>query len=260
MKKEQLLSLFLIYFISFVGNAQTKVTDEIVHEIITECVSKTGGFIIKEETKANNDHETQIALPPEINHYKLVQSLSPLMKEIENYYFSIKPWKVLDNGCLCNFNLAKDNSNRALAFAYFPDNRILIVNDSPNNSPKLSFSTSFIEKLKGMVTWSSVNYLNGFIREENKEDIANDIVKYQIAIQLQDNITPTSIISDFKPISTVLEQMYYLAQPWKQDENGVLECEYFAERKDYNMNMLIHFYYFPKPHVFVIDFIQIDSK
>ena len=61
--KTKIVTLYVFLLTCLVSSAQTPVSDALVHEIITECVSKTGGFIIKEETKDNNDRETQIALP-----------------------------------------------------------------------------------------------------------------------------------------------------------------------------------------------------
>lgn len=253
--KTKTILIFSFFLTCLVGRAQTPITDALVHEIITECVSKTGGFIIKEETKDNKDHETQIALPDKFSHYEISEALSPLMIEIENYYHALMPWKVLDNGYLCNFNLAKDGSNRTLSMVYLPDNHILYISDSPTNSPNLTVPSSFVEKLQGAIVWSSVNMLRGFIREQKVEDLSTVDKQYQVAVQLQDNATATSIIADLKPLSAMLETAYYLAVPWKQDENGVLECEYFAQLEKENKNMLIHFYFFPKPHVLLINFI-----
>ncbi|MDD6313720.1 MAG: hypothetical protein PUA78_01695 [Porphyromonadaceae bacterium] len=253
--KTKIVTLYVFLLTCLVSSAQTPISDALVHEIITECVSKTGGFIIKQETKDNNDRETQIALPNNFSHYEITKALSPLMIDIENYYHSLMPWKVLDNGYLCNFNLAKDGSNRTLSMVYLPDNHILYISDSPSNSPKLTLPTSFDEKLQGAVVWSSVNMLKGFIREQKVEDLSSVDKQYQVAIQLQDNATATSIITDLKPLTTMLETTYYLGEPWKQDENGVLECEYFVQLTNENKNMFIHFYFFPKPHVLLINFI-----
>ena len=71
----------------------TPVTDQLVKEIITEFVSRTGGIIIQQKKKDNGDTETQIALPADFDHYKVTKALSPLMKEIESFYFSLMPWK-----------------------------------------------------------------------------------------------------------------------------------------------------------------------
>lgn len=238
-----------------IGSAKTPISDALVHEIITECVSKTGGFIIKEETKENKDRETQIALPDNFSHYEIARTLSPLMIEIENFYHALMPWKVLENGYLCNFNLAKDGSNRTLSMIYLPDNHILYISDSPSNSPNLSLPLTFIDKLQGAVVWSCVNMLKGFIREQTVEDLSTVDKLYQVAVQLQNNATATSVIADLKPLSTMLETAYYLAMPWKQVEEDVCECEYFAQLEKENKKMLIHFYFLPKPHVLLIDFI-----
>lgn len=240
--------------------AQKPVTDALVHEIITECVSKTGGFIIQDKIKEDKDHEVQIALPENINHYEISKLLKPLMVEIEEYYYSAKPWKVLDNGYLCNFNLAKDGSNRTLSLLYLPNEHILYVSDSPTNSPKLSIPLSFITKLQNGIVWGTLNSVNGFIREEMEDKLSPQDDLYQVAIQLQENTSPMSIIEDLKPITSMLEQMYYLAQPWQRDDKGTLECEFFAQLKEYKKNMSIHFYFFPKPNVLVIDFITGDSQ
>ena len=110
----------------------TPVTDQLVKEIITEFVSRTGGIIIQQKKKDNGDTETQIALPADFDHYKVTKALSPLMKEIESFYFSLMPWKVSENGYLCNFNMAKDGSNRTLSVLFIPDNKILYISDSPS--------------------------------------------------------------------------------------------------------------------------------
>lgn len=255
-------TLILLNFLltCLVCSAQPSISDAIVSEIITECVSKTGGFIIKEETKDNKDCETQIALPDNFSHYEIVKALSPLMIDIENYYHSLLPWKVSDNGYMYNFNLAKDGSSRTLSMIYMPDNHILYISDSPSNSPKLTLPTSFIDKLQGAVVWSGVNLLKGFIREEMLENISSVDELHQVAIQLQENVTSTSIIADIKPLTTMLETAYYLGMPWTQGENGCLECEYFVQLDDEHKNMFIHFYFFPKPQVFVINFITSPAK
>ena len=49
--KTKIVTLYVFLLTCLVSSAQTPVSDALVHEIITECVSKTGGFIIKEETK-----------------------------------------------------------------------------------------------------------------------------------------------------------------------------------------------------------------
>ena len=240
--------------------AETKITDTLVHEIITECVSKTGGFIIKDETKDNKDKDVIIALPKGVGIYEIAKNLSPLMGEIENYYYSIKPWKVLENGYVGNFNLSRDGSNRALSFVYMQNENLLYINDSPSNSPNLSFPTSFITKLQNVVVWGAVNCTDGFIREETYEDISSNESRYNVAIQLQNDITATTLISKLIPISTLLEVQYYLAEPWKQGNDGVLECEYFAQLEKYNKNMFINFYYFPIPHVLLINFYTVPDK
>ena len=97
--------------------------------------------------------------------------------------------------------------------------------------------------------------LKGFIREQKVEELSSVDKQYQVAIQLQDNATATSVIADLKPLTTMLETAYSLGEPWKQDENGVLECEYFVQLSNENKNMLIHFYFFPKPHVLLVNFI-----
>lgn len=231
------------------------VNESLIHEIITECVSKTGGFIIQDKIKDDNDREFQIALPEEIDHYGIVKILKPLMVEVEYYYHSAKPWKVLENGYLCNFNLAKDGSNRSLSFIFLPDEHILYISDSPTNSPNLYLPTSYINKLEDWIIWGCLNSLDGFIREETEENLSEKVYLYQVAIQLQENASPTSLISDLKPITTTLEKNYYLSEPWKRDEKGILGCEYFVKLPKENRNLFINFYFFPKPNVLVIDFI-----
>ena len=232
----------------------TPVTDQLVKEIITEFVSRTGGIIIQQKKKDNGDTETQIALSADFDHYKVTKALSPLMKEIESFYFSLMPWKVLENGYLCNFNMAKDGSNRTLSVLYMPENKILYISDSPSNSPNLKENNSFIDKLQNLVIWGSVNYLDGFIRDD-REDNSTSAYVHSIGIQLQVDATPQSIVSALKPTTTVLDTMYYLAEPWKMDDKGILECEYFCQLDREKKNMFIHFYYFPTPHVLAIDFI-----
>ena len=232
----------------------TPVTDQLVKEIITEFVSRTGGIIIQQKKKDNGDTETQIALSADFDHYKVTKALSPLMKEIESFYFSLMPWKVLENGYLCNFNMAKDGSNRTLSVLFIPDNKILYISDSPSNSPNLKENNSFIDKLQNLVIWGSVNYLDGFIRDD-REDNTTSANVHSIGIQLQVDATPQSIVSALKPTTTLLDTMYYLAEPWKMDDKGVLECEYFCQLDREKKNMFIHFYYFPTPHVLAIDFI-----
>ena len=232
----------------------TPVTDQLVKEIITEFVSRTGGIIIQQKKKDNGDTETQIALPADFDHYKVTKALSPLMKEIESFYFSLMPWKVLENGYLCNFNMAKDGSNRTLSVLFIPDNKILYISDSPSNSPNLKENNSFIDKLQNLVIWGSVYYLDGFIRDD-REDNSTSAYVHSIGIQLQVDATPQSIVSALKPTTTVLDTMYYLAEPWKMDDKGILECEYFCQLDREKKNMFIHFYYFPTPQVLAIDFI-----
>ena len=232
----------------------TPVTDQLVKEIITEFVSRTGGIIIQQKKKDNGDTETQIALPADFDHYKVTKALSPLMKEIESFYFSLMPWKVLENGYLCNFNMAKDGSNRTLSVLYMPENKILYISDSPSNSPNLKENNSFIDKLQNLVIWGSVYYLDGFIRDD-REDNSTSAYVHSIGIQLQVDATPQSIVSALKPTTTLLDTMYYLAEPWKMDDKGILECEYFCQLDREKKNMFIHFYYFPTPHVLAIDFI-----
>ena len=232
----------------------TPVTDQLVKEIITEFVSRTGGIIIQQKKKDNGDTETQIALPADFDHYKVTKALSPLMKEIESFYFSLMPWKILENGYLCNFNMAKDGSNRTLSVLYMPENKILYISDSPSNSPNLKENNSFIDKLQNLVIWGSVYYLDGFIRDD-REDNSTSAYVHSIGIQLQVDATPQSIVSALKPTTTVLDTMYYLAEPWKMDDKGILECEYFCQLDSEKRNMFIHFYYFPTPQVLAIDFI-----
>ena len=232
----------------------TPVTDQLVKEIITEFVSRTGGIIIQQKKKDNGDTETQIALSADFDHYKVTKALSPLMKEIESFYFSLMPWKVLENGYLCNFNMAKDGSNRTLSVLYMPENKILYISDSPSNSPNLKENNSFIDKLQNLVIWGSVYYLDGFIRDD-REDNSTSAYVHSIGIQLQVDATPQSIVSALKPTTTVLDTMYYLAEPWKMDDKGILECEYFCQLDREKKNMFIHFYYFPTPQVLAIDFI-----
>ena len=232
----------------------TPVTDQLVKEIITEFVSRTGGIIIQQKKKDNGDTETQIALPADFDHYKVTKALSPLMKEIESFYFSLMPWKVLENGYLCNFNMAKDGSNRTLSVLYMPENKILYISDSPSNSPNLKENNSFIDKLQNLVIWGSVYYLDGFIRDD-REDNSTSAYVHSIGIQLQVDATPQSIVSALKPTTTVLDTMYHLAEPWKMDDKGILECEYFCQLDREKKNMFIHFYYFPTPQVLAIDFI-----
>ena len=232
----------------------TPVTDQLVKEIITEFVSRTGGIIIQQKKKDNGDTETQIALSADFDHYKVTKALSPLMKEIESIYFSLMPWKVLENGYLCNFNMAKDGSNRTLSVLFIPDNKILYISDSPSNSPNLKENNSFIDKLQNLVIWGSVNYLDGFIRDD-REDNTTSANVHSIGIQLPVDATAQSIVSALKPTTTLLDTMYYLAEPWKMDDKGVLECEYFCQLDREKKNMFIHFYYFPTPHVLAIDFI-----
>ena len=232
----------------------TPVTDQLVKEIITEFVSRTGGIIIQQKKKDNGDTETQIALPADFDHYKVTKALSPLMKEIESFYFSLMPWKILENGYLCNFNMAKDGSNRTLSVLYMPENKILYISDSPSNSPNLKENNSFIDKLQNLVIWGSVFYLDGFIRDD-REDNSTSAYVHSIGIQLQVDATPQSIVSALKPTTTVLDTMYYLAEPWKMDDKGILECEYFCQLDREKKNMFIHFYYFPTPQVLAIDFI-----
>ena len=242
-----------------IGRSQISITDALVHEIITECVSTTGGFVIQEKAKENQDMDTQIALPEKFGHYEVTKALMPIMIEIENYYYSVMPWKVLDNGYLCNFNMAKDGSNRTLSMIYLPDDHILYISDSPTNSPNLSIPTSSVEKLQNFIIWGSVNLTGGFIREQTKEDSSSTNV-HKVAIQLQGNSSSNELITRLKPISTTLETTYYLAEPWKQDENGVLECQYFAQLKEEHKNMIIHFYYFPTPQVLAINFITSEAE
>lgn len=232
----------------------TPVTDQLVKEIITEFVSRTGGIIIQQKKKDNGDTETQIALPADFDHYKVTKALSPLMKEIESFYFSLMPWKILENGYLCNFNMAKDGSNRTLSVLFIPDNKILYISDSPSNSPNLKENNSFIDKLQNLVIWGSVYYLDGFIRDD-REDNSTSAYVHSIGIQLQVDATPQSIVSALKPTTTVLDTMYHLAEPWKMDDKGILECEYFCQLDREKKNMFIHFYYFPTPQVLAIDFI-----
>lgn len=232
----------------------TPVTDQLVKEIITEFVSRTGGIIIQQKKKDNGDTETQIALSADFDHYKVTKALSPLMKEIESFYFSLMPWKILENGYLCNFNMAKDGSNRTLSVIYMPENKILYISDSPSNSPNLKENNSFIDKLQNLVIWGSVYYLDGFIRDD-REDNSTSAYVHSIGIQLQVDATPQSIVSALKPTTTVLDTMYYLAEPWKMDDKGILECEYFCQLDREKKNMFIHFYYFPTPQVLAIDFI-----
>ena len=232
----------------------TPVTDQLVKEIITEFVSRTGGIIIQQKKKDNGDTETQIALSADFDHYKVTKALSPLMKEIESFYFSLMPWKVLENGYLCNFNMAKDGSNRTLSVLFIPDNKILYISDSPSNSPNLKENNSFIDKLQNLVIWGSVYYLDGFIRDD-REDNTTSANVHSIGIQLPVDATAQSIVSALKPTTTLLDTMYYLAEPWKMDDKGVLECEYFCQLDREKKNMFIHLYYFPTPHVLAIDFI-----
>ena len=232
----------------------TPVTDQLVKEIITEFVSRTGGIIIQQKKKDNGDTETQIALPADFDHYKVTKALSPLMKEIESFYFSLMPWKILENGYLCNFNMAKDGSNRTLSVLYMPENKILYISDSPSNSPNLKENNSFIDKLQNLVIWGSAYYLDGFIRDD-REDNSTSAYVHSIGIQLQVDATPQSIVSALKPTTTVLDTMYHLAEPWKMDDKGILECEYFCQLDREKKNMFIHFYYFPTPQVLAIDFI-----
>ena len=164
------------------------------------------------------------------------------------------PWKILENGYLCNFNMAKDGSNRTLSVLFIPDNKILYISDSPSNSPNLKENNSFIDKLQNLVIWGSVYYLDGFIRDD-REDNSTSAYVHSIGIQLQVDATPQSIVSALKPTTTVLDTMYHLAEPWKMDDKGILECEYFCQLDREKKNMFIHFYYFPTPQVLAIDFI-----
>lgn len=134
------------------------------------------------------------------------------MKEIESFYFSLMPWKVLENGYLCNFNMAKDGSNRTLSVLFIPDNKILYISDSPSNSPNLKENNSFIDKLQNLVIWGSVNYLDGFIRDD-REDNTTSANVHSIGIQLPVDATAQSIVSALKPTTTLLDTMYYLAEP-----------------------------------------------
>lgn len=247
--------LYFAFIFPLVCYAQKPVTDAIVHEIITECVSKTGGFIVREEIKDNLDKEIHIALPKDYNHYDISRDLRFLMVEIENYYYPYKSWKVLDNGYLCNFNIAKDGSKRSLSFVYRPDNCSIVILDSPSNSTNLLIPTSFVDKLQNTIVWTAINLSEGFIREENQENISSVDTRYQVFIQLQADATPVSVVSELKPLLAMLETAYYLAQPWKQDDKGVLECKFFAELDNEKKNMVISFYYFPTSQLLIINFV-----
>ena len=96
--------------------------------------------------------------------------------------------------------------------------------------------------------------MNGFIRDD-REDNTTSANVHSIGIQLPVDATAQSIVSALKPTTTLLDTMYYLAEPWKMDDKGVLECEYFCQLDREKKNMFIHFYYFPTPHVLAIDFI-----
>ncbi|MDE5849929.1 MAG: hypothetical protein K2H38_07290 [Muribaculaceae bacterium] len=255
MKIKFFFFLLCVSLISWVSVAQTTVTDAMVHEIITECVSKTGGFIVREEIKDNLDKETHIALPKDYNHYVITKTLRSLMIEIENYYYPVKSWKVLDNGYLCSFHIAKDASKRSLLFVYRPDNGSLVILDSPNNSINISMPESFVDKLQNAVVWGAVNLLGGFIREETLENISPVDIQYRVFIQLQKDATSASVVSELKPVSIMLETAYYLAEAWKQDENAGLECEFFAQLENEKKNMMIYFYYLPKSQVLTINFV-----
>ena len=43
--KTKIVTLYVFLLTCLVSSAQTPISDALVHEIITECVSKTGGFI-----------------------------------------------------------------------------------------------------------------------------------------------------------------------------------------------------------------------
>lgn len=253
--KRSICFLFFLYC-CLIGRSQTPVTDALVHEIITECISKTGGFIKQEKTVDNQDKLTLISLPENLGHSEISKVLMPIMIKIENYFYPISPWRLMDNNCLCNFNLAKDGSNRLLAFIFVPDNHCLIINDSPTNSSDLSMPDSFIEKLQNFIIWGSINQLGGFIRAL---DIPSENV-FKVAIQLQKDTSTDELINDLKSITTTLEAAYYLAKPWKQNEKGFLECEFFAQLKKERKNMIIHFCYFPNHQVLAIDFITDDAE
>lgn len=253
--KHFLLPLFSLF--CFVGFAQTKVTDAMVHEIITDCVSRTGGFIVKEDVSENQDKEIHIALPNDYSHYEITKALKPLMMAIENWYHPFKPWKVLDDGKMCSFNVAKDESKRSLTLVYRPENCSLVIHDSPSNSINIPTpeSLSYSEYLQNTVVWGAINALDGFIREEEQENISPEDIQYRVRIQLQKDATLASVISGLKPVTAMLGAAYYLSQPWKQEDYGGVECKFFAELENEKKNMLIHFYYHPKPQVLTINFV-----
>ena len=107
------------------------VYDEIIIESVNKCVvdevvNVTGGYIGLQETKDNGDKYTQIALPDSVGYNEITASLSPMMRDLEEYY-SVTPWKFLENDYLCSINVDKFTQKKLLVFLYDPQNKILLI-------------------------------------------------------------------------------------------------------------------------------------
>lgn len=105
--------------------------DEILIESVNKCVvdvvvNVTGGYIRLQETKDNGDKYTQIALPDSVGYYEITASLSPMMRDLEEYY-SVTPWKFLENDYLCSINVDKFTQKKLLVFLYDSQNKILLI-------------------------------------------------------------------------------------------------------------------------------------
>lgn len=95
------------------------VYDENIIESVNKCVvdvvvNVTGGYIGLQETKDNGDKLTHIALPDGIGHYEITASLSSMMRDLEEYYSVVKPWKIVDD-VLCSFHVDKYTKKKMLA-------------------------------------------------------------------------------------------------------------------------------------------------
>lgn len=243
--------ILLFLGVSFLPIMAEKNESNVLDAIITECVNKTGGYIGLQDTIDNGVKITYIVLPEGIGHYEITASLKSLIISIEEYYKSIKPWKVLDNGVLACVNVDKESKEKILMLEYDPQNSQFLIIDAKKDDFSFSFPTTSFSKLINFVEWGVVAYTGGFIREESDyEDF------YQVAVQLQSETTVSSLITDLEPLYNCLDQIYYCGRPWQIGDDGVLECEFFDQSEKH----FIQFYYFSKPQTLVINFIQGNNK
>lgn len=252
MRKFLILVFVCVSFLPVMAEKTDSLEFDVLDVIITECVNKTGGYIGLQDTLDNGVKVTYIVLPDNIGHKEITASLKSLIIGIEEYYKSIKPWKVLDNGVLSCINVDKESKEKILMLEYDPQNSQFLIIDAKKDDFPFSFpTTTSFSKLINFVEWGVVAYTGGFIRKESDyEDF------YQVAVQLQSETTVSSLITDLEPLYNCLDQIYYCGRPWQIGDNGVLECEFFDQSEKH----FIQFYYFSKPQTLVINFIQGNNK